>query len=57
MAGLRHVGALGRLIIWHPIGPIFFKIFRVGDGWQILGQGGMPRLWRIFGGSFLHMET
>ena len=36
MAGLRHVGTLGRLIIWHRIRLILFKIFSVDD-WQTLG--------------------
>ena len=40
MAGLRHVGILGRLIIWHPFRLIFFKNFSLGDGWRTFGGGG-----------------
>jgi hypothetical protein len=29
------VGAPGRVIIWHPLKPIFFKLLGLGQGWQI----------------------
>jgi len=31
-AGLRHVGTLGRLIIWCSFKPLFFKLFRPKTG-------------------------
>jgi hypothetical protein len=31
-AGSRHVGTPGRLIIWSPLKPLFFKLFRPKTG-------------------------
>jgi hypothetical protein len=33
-AGPRHVGVPSRLIIWHPLKAIFFKLFGLGQDWR-----------------------
>jgi len=35
MAGPRHLGAPGSLIIWHTLKPIFFKVSSLGHGWRV----------------------
>jgi hypothetical protein len=49
-AGPRHASAPGRSIIWRPIKPLFFELFRPGTAGEHF-EGRMPKLW-IFSEQF-----
>jgi len=43
----RHVGAAGKLIIWRPLQPMFFKVFR-SRTWLAKSWGRVHKLLIIF---------
>jgi hypothetical protein len=58
-AGPRHVGALGRLIIWRPFKEIFFQIFffGLGQGWQNFFEGTPQILDNFWKKTFVYGNT
>jgi len=56
IAGPRHVGTLGRLIIWRPFELIFFNFFSLGRAGKPF-PAQVPKLQIIFKEILSHVDT